>query len=104
MIKKVYLILESPFSVRDYKRLGIETLQRRGFEVAVWDLSKVFHPQLTLTPPDPVDFEGLRVFKSKQEVIAAARELSAHDMILTWFVYPRFFWLYRLISRSKAYY
>jgi len=104
MINKVYLILESPFSARDYKRLGIEILQRRGFEVAVWDLTKVFHPQLSLTPPDPIAFEGLRIFKNKTEVGVAIKELSTHDMIITWFAYPRFFWLYRMISKSKPYY
>ncbi|MCX5782672.1 MAG: hypothetical protein NT145_08280 [Elusimicrobia bacterium] len=104
MIKKVILLLESPFNKRDYKRFGIEILQQNGFKVEVWDLSPVFYPKMNLIPPDPVEFHGLRIFKNKAEVNTALKELTSDDMIITWFVYPRFFWLYKGISRSKARY
>lgn len=104
MLRKVIMCIESPFNKRDYKRFGIEMLKSNGFDPQVWDMSRIFHPELDLTPRDPFEFPGLRIFMDKSAVVDSIKELAALDMIITWFDYTyfRFFWLYRAISKANA--
>lgn len=106
MIKKIIILIESPFNKRDYNRFGIEILQANGLEIEVWDMTKVFYPKLNLTARDPFAFSGLKIFRDKDSVIDCIMKLSASDMIITWFEYSysRFFWLYRAMSKSSAAY
>lgn len=106
MIKKVIICIESPFNKRDYKRFGIEVLKQNGFAVEVWDLTRVFYPELDLTPREPFEFPGLRIFKEKNAVRKTVLRLTSEDMIITWFdyLYFKFYWLYRAISKSRASY
>lgn len=106
MVKKVIICIESPFNKRDYKRFGIEVLQKNGFKVEVWDLTRVFYPKLDLTPREPFEFSGLRIFKKKNTVKNLILGLTSEDMIITWFdyLYFRFYWFYRAISKSRSFY
>lgn len=106
MNRKIIIFVESPFNKRDYKRFGVEILQRNGFEVEIWDLTQVFHPMLDLAPREAFEFTGLRIFTKKSEVVNNILGLTSEDMIITWFDYSyfRFYWIYRAISKSKARY
>lgn len=50
MIKTVIFVVQYPFSQRDYERFGVEILQNNGFDVQVWDLSKIMHPEIAKIP------------------------------------------------------
>lgn len=83
-INTILFLVQSPFSQRDYERFGLDILHENGFRVAVWDLTPCLRPQAfkNTVVPDPVDFNGLRLQKSKADVIAALRSLDRDTFII----------------------
>ena len=70
---------ESPFTLRDYKRFGLEIYRTNDYDVEVWDLTALFHPDYGIIPPDLCEFPELKVFKIKNDVLDEAfRTKSYH--------------------------
>ena len=106
-IRKILFLVASPLENRDVERFGIELLIGNGFEVEVWDLSKILYPYLTnyAPPGGVVDAAYSRVFSNKQSALNAIRRLSSKTILVVFFHYLRerySFW--RAISDSKAEY
>jgi len=104
---RVIFFVESYFNKRDYDRFGMETLINNGFDVEVWD----FTPALSLgayrnvMPPDPIEWSGYRLFKTKKEVIAAILSLWKTCVVVSLVSYsfdslP----IYRALSKKKIFY
>lgn len=106
-IKRIICFIESPFTQRDYDRLGIELLQKNGFAVDVWDYTPLFHPNVyeRVTVPDPIEYERYRCFRSKEEALNEIYKLH-NDAFIIFFIgyYPRAFSLYRAVSKSNLNY
>ena len=96
---------ESPFTLRDYKRFGLEVYRTNDYEVEVWDLTALFHPDYGIIPPDPCEFPGLKVFKTKKDVIDCISKLTQNDFVLNLNVsWLDKLWFYRAISKYKIKY
>lgn len=96
---------ESPFTLRDYKRFGLEIYRTNKYEVEVWDLTAIFHPDYGIIPPDPCEFPGLMIFKSKKDVLDRIAKLVQSDFVLNLNVsWLDKLWFYRAISRYKVKY
>ena len=44
--KKIILLYEGSFTLRDYKRFSIEELVKNGYNILILDITKIMHPQL----------------------------------------------------------
>lgn len=107
MIRKIIFLRISPFNQRDFKRFGIELLERNGFEVEVWDLTNTFYPHLAKTykPPDQVNWLGHKVFEDKYYAIKNFKNLSSDVFIISFLPYnQKFYSIYKAISASNAKY
>lgn len=107
MIKRIVFLVAYPFNLRDYERFGIELLQRNGFKVEVWDLSRILYPEFTkeFSPPDSFSYEGVSVFSDRRLMEKPLSTLSSSDFVVLLISYTlKSLWLYRAISRSNALY
>ncbi|HYN44760.1 MAG TPA: hypothetical protein VER35_02050 [Candidatus Limnocylindrales bacterium] len=96
---------ESPFTLRDYKRFGLEIYRTNNYEVEVWDLTALFHPDYGIIPPDPCEFPGLKIFKTKKDVLDCIAALNQSDFVLNLNVsWMDKLWFYRAISKNKVKY
>ena len=106
-INRIIFLTNSTFNKRDYDRFGIELLKKNGFEVEVWDSTSVLHPDWVhnYTPPDFLDFKGLRVFDSRKELFKNISILN-HDCFVILFSLHSysFFPLHRALTKSNANY
>lgn len=107
MIKKIIYLVESPFTKRDYDRLGLEIMIRCGFEVYVWDLTPVLHPKAHhfVKPQDSIKFNNLITFFSRKDVFDAINKLDK-DVFLISFIHYNVssflsFTFYRAISKKN---
>lgn len=80
----VLFFVPASFCKRDYERYGIDTFIKNGFDVWVWDLTLVFSPFLEgkIIPPDPIEWERHRIFKSKTEVVSALKQCKEKTIII----------------------
>lgn len=106
MIKKIILVTESPFTQRDYKRFGIDIFRNNNFEIEIWNLTKIIHPDHEILSPDPFSGKGLKIFDSKQEVAATISKLDRNSTMVinlnnSWL--DRL-WLFRFYSKHKIKY
>lgn len=100
-------LVDSPFNQRDFERYGIDLLSQNGFEVEVWDLTMALNPHLAkdYNPPDPIDWSGAKVFRSKRNAFKRIRGLSSDTFVFNYVVYlPRSYGLYKAISKSRVQY
>jgi hypothetical protein len=83
-VKKIIFLSQDRFSTRNYRRFGIQQLIERGFQVEFWECSPIIVPQFfkNYTPPDIVDFSGLKIFHSKKLLLETINDLTDHDVIL----------------------
>ena len=71
-IRRIVFFLEEHFNERDYKRFGIEILERNGFEVEVWEFSSFLatNEYKETTPPDRegiTKWEKYRDFNNRRD-------------------------------------
>lgn len=107
MIKKIIFLTISPFNHRDYKRFGVELLERNGFEVEVWDITNIFFPYVSKSyaPSDKINWLNHKVFKDKNHVLNKLENLKPETFIIPFLQYNRrFYSLYKALSRSVAIY
>jgi len=100
--KKVIVITAYPFNKRDYDRFGIELLRNRGLTVEIWDITSYLYKNFKdqLVEENPADFEGLKVFTEKTEILNAIAALDNECLINCFFEYSiRSFAIFRTISK-----
>lgn len=70
MIKEICFFVQTPFTQRDYKRYGVETLRRRGFKVSVMDMTGLINPKYLekYSPPDPSDYKNIIIAQTRRTV------------------------------------
>lgn len=104
---QVIYIVDYPFNARDHARFGIETMCAQGFDVQVWDLSKLLQPGLRAEAlgPSPLTEPALRRFDSKRMVIQAIKTLTSAHFVFCLAGYRRATaFLFRTLSKSPARY
>ncbi len=81
---RVILFITAPFCKRDYERYGIDVFIQNGFDVYVWDIMQAVFPDLQGHPTavDPIEWDRLRVFKSKQDVITALKACPDQTIVI----------------------
>ena len=84
MIRKIFFLTISTFNQRDFKRFGIELLEKNGFRVEVWDFTNILFPHIARNhkPPGPINWSGHKVFKDKQYALKNLEDLDS-DTILS---------------------
>ena len=103
-IKKIIILVETPFNKRHYNRFGIEILRDNGFDVEVWEIcpivrAKTFH---LVKDPDPVDYERYRRFVLKREIIKALNNCRAGSLIISYLIYRMAtFSVFKAISKAR---
>ena len=107
-IRRIILLVENRFTLRDCRRFGIETLQENGFLVEVWDVMRITYPNSSTvgnTYSDLFNFKDLTSLNSKQDACNMFSGLSQDDFVIS---LVTFRWtslgLYRALSRSCAKY
>jgi hypothetical protein len=95
-VRRIVFLVESRFNARDRDRFGIETLEKAGFAVEVWDLTKALHPGLDARPNDPIECaKGL----------GALADLGPDDFVFCVCAYlPGAYPVYRALAQSGARY
>lgn len=107
MIKKILFLVNFPFSQRDFERYGIELLMENGFEVEIWDITDILHPDVrkNYVLHNPIDWQYYRIFSDKKEILNEIRSLSSETFIFANIHYTRERYpIYKAISRSNAKY
>lgn len=107
MIRKILFLVISPFNQRDFKRFGIELLEKNGFEVEVWDLTNFYFPQIikTRASTNLINWSGLKVFENKNYVLNNLKNLRSDVLIISILPFnPKFYSIYKEISSSDARY
>lgn len=105
MITRIIFFVVSPFNLRDYQRFGIEILQQNDFKVEVWDITPILHPIFynSYSPPDPFNYEGLTLFRKKNELYSKISVLENSDFVINIIPYNfESLWIYRVLSKSEA--
>lgn len=105
MIKKILFLVISPFNKRDFKRFGIELLEKNGFKVEVWDLTNIYFAHIIKThaPSDPINWSGLKVFEKKNDILSNFKNLRSDVFIISMLPFnPKFHSIYKGISSSDA--
>ena len=107
MKKKVIFFIKSHFNQRDYDRFGIEILLDNDFDVQVWDFTQFLTNDAykKVAPPDPIKWSGCRVFKKKDEAVAAISDLERSSVIVSLLSYDlQGLSIYRAISKNRLFY
>jgi len=107
MIKRIILLVESPFDARDYKRFGIELLKRNGFVVEVWDLSRVLRPKVYSdgTLPKIHECGELTAFSEKKEAFHMISKLGNSDFVINLGSYGmNTLWVYKALTKTNVQY
>jgi hypothetical protein len=85
-VKRIVFLVEVPFNQRDYQRFGIATILENGFAVEVWDFGKFLHPglyeKINSRMPDPLAWDGRRVFLRANDALGAMRSLGADCLVV----------------------
>src|SRR3989338_6862028 len=105
MIKRIIFFVETRFNLRDYQRFGIELLQQNGFDIEVWDLSFIVHPETfkEYVPQDVFSFNVLTTFMNNREFHSRFRTLSRSDFVVNVLGYTfSNLAVYKALSRSRA--
>jgi len=103
MLKRIIFIVEMPFTLRDYKRFGVELLNKNGFNVELWDLTGVLHPKVLQNhkPSDTFNYYGLKIFNNICEIYDKLSHLLPNDFIINLVSYNfESLGIYRALSKS----
>jgi hypothetical protein len=93
-IRRVVYLVEAPFNKRDYERFGVELMRGAGFAVEVWDCSAFLVPPGygSGRPPDPIVWDGLKVFGDEAAALAALEGLDGSAFAVNLLNYNRGSW------------
>ena len=106
MNRNICLLIETPLEKRDYDRFGIELLRKRGFNVAVLDLTEWLNPQYlkNYQPPDVVTYEAvvqIATIKAVESFFEKNSDIFCFDFIR---LYPKTAPLYKVLKKYKVKY
>ncbi len=89
MTERIVFLLEDTFNRRDYQRYGIDLLRKNGFRVEVWDFTPFLNPKVLslYRPPDPVEWEGYRVFGAREDALRALSMLAGDCFAVNFLTY-----------------
>lgn len=84
LIKRIIFFVESPFSKFYYDILGMETLQRNGFEVEVWNFTPFLHPQVNKEAKisDFFEWKNHYSFSTFEEARASIHKLGNNCFVI----------------------
>lgn len=102
-IKKIIYFLEEYFNERDYHRFGIETMMNNGFDVEVWEFTRLIAPEayIASAPPDPIRFDGHRSFDDFGAAEAAIKTLDSSIFVVLMVHYTLYSLpLFRMLSKQ----
>lgn len=105
MIKRIIYFVVSPFNLWNYQRFGIEILEQNDFKVEVWDITPIILPVFynSYSPPDLFDYEGLTLFRKKNELYSKISVLKNSDFVINIIPYNfESLWIYRALNKSEA--
>lgn len=102
-IKKIVYFVSAPFSDRDYERFGIETVQKNGYEIEVWDFSSFLGFERAEYSGGS-NRHGLKMYKrfsNMKDVVCQIRNLKKDCMVilLLSYIYESYP-VFRAISRG----
>lgn len=88
---KIYLLVESYFQERDYRRFGIDRLLARGHAVEVWEVFGLWKGEYraAYSPPDRSVFAGVRSVHTYAELHQALLSIAPNDTILAFIPHVR---------------
>ena len=100
----VIIIVNNPFSLRDYKRYGIKILERNMINTVIWEVDNVYHKipesvSLKYTMKKSDNLLNIENFKSKKEITSAIENITKNTVVLICFHYRP---LYRKIYSSLS--
>lgn len=82
-VRRVILVVESPFSRRDEVRFGIRELRASGLEVAVWEVSPLCLPRSEQQWIEAPDGLLIKRFDSWDDLALEARTLTTSDFVIS---------------------
>ena len=103
--ERIIFLREDQYSRFDHNRFGIDTLEKRGFNVEFWDCSKIFRPPLQgrQRNSDTDGFSGIQYFEKKNFLLDSIARLTSRDVLIITVPLSTKTWsLYRHISNTKA--
>jgi len=106
MIKKIIYFTESPLTLRDYDRFGIDTIIKNGFDVEFWDLTEELCPELnkTIKDEDRIRFNGNVILK-EGELVKKITVIEKECLIICMLHYGiKTHFIFRELSRNKLKY
>ncbi|MCX5706016.1 MAG: hypothetical protein NTZ92_08185, partial [Candidatus Omnitrophica bacterium] len=104
---RIIYFLSSPFNERDYKRFGIEIVQKNGYEVEVWDFSPFLNPDRFKNSSESSRniYKNYYVFLNYKEAIYQIRALRNDCVIIALIVYSyESYPIFRALSKNKLSY
>lgn len=103
--KNVTYLIRSPLSLRDYNRYGIDEWIHRGWNVRVFDLTKILNRRFwNYVGGDQLTqgFSGLTVFETAKEAINEIKKIESNSVFVD-LLGEKFFELkYRALARQKG--
>jgi hypothetical protein len=84
MPQKFIYVLQTPFTLRDYKRHGMDIMVKNGIEVVVIDASRVIYPKIVFNDSRLKSHDNIEL-ATCSDILAFRRELSRHvdaDLII----------------------
>lgn len=104
-IKKIIIFVETPLNQRDYKRFGIDILQKNGLDVQIWDLTPILSPEDNVVLNDPIKYDKCISFTSLDDFRLAASNLNSNHFIICLVAYRfKTFSIYNILSKQKLSY
>ena len=106
-IRRIILLIKTPFCKRDYERFGVKGLTDKGFAVEVWDFTPFIRPRLSesVAPPDPIDFKSCRIFNTQDEATKAIHEISRDTYVVLMLKFDRASYsIFRALNKNKTRY
>jgi hypothetical protein len=84
-INKIVFFCTTPFTKRDYDRLGGDVLKENGLDVWYYDFSLIVYPQLykNCSFPDLCQSENHLNFLNEREGLKAIAELPSDCLVIT---------------------
>lgn len=84
-INRIVILVESPFTARDFNRYGIDILKRKNFQIEVWDFTPFLRSSLYQQHKVKKieDFEECKLFYSRKIALRAIRSLDQESAIIS---------------------
>ena len=71
-VTRVIFLIQTPLSKRDYERFGIDIFIKSGFDVIVWDFTRLMYPNqfMKIADVDLIEYENIITFMNNGEAIS----------------------------------